>query len=42
MEGYTDADAIAAHSSSDHYKALGPKLGPCLAGRPEVELLDGV
>ncbi len=42
LEGYTDADAIAAHSSSDHYKALGPKLGPCLAGRPVVELLDGV
>jgi quinol monooxygenase YgiN len=42
LEGYTDADAIAAHTASDHYKALGPKLGPCLAGRPEVELLDGV
>jgi quinol monooxygenase YgiN len=42
LEGYKDADAVAAHSASDHYKALGPKLGPCLAGRPEVELLDGV
>jgi quinol monooxygenase YgiN len=42
LEGYKDADAIAAHTASDHYKALGPKLGPCLAGRPEVELLDGV
>ena len=42
LEGYKDADAVAAHSASDHYKALGPKIGPCLAGRPEVELLDGV
>ena len=42
LELYKDQDAIAAHSASDHYKALGPKLGPCLAGRPEIELLDGV
>jgi quinol monooxygenase YgiN len=42
LEGYTDADAIAAHSASAHYKALGPKLGPRLAGRPDVELFDGV
>jgi quinol monooxygenase YgiN len=42
LEGYKDADAIAAHSASDHYKALGPKIGPCLAGRPDVELFDGI
>ena len=42
LELYKDQDAVAAHSASDHYKALGPKLGPCLAGRPEVELLDGI
>jgi quinol monooxygenase YgiN len=42
LELYKDQDAVAAHSASDHYKALGPKLGPCLAGRPEIELLDGV
>jgi len=42
LEGYTDEAAIAAHRESAHFKALGPKLGPCLAGRPEVELLDGV
>jgi quinol monooxygenase YgiN len=42
LEGYTDEAAIAAHRESAHFKALGPKLGPCLAGRPDVELLDGV
>ncbi|HXQ14109.1 MAG TPA: putative quinol monooxygenase [Caulobacteraceae bacterium] len=42
MEGYKDEAAIAAHRDSDHYKALGPKIGPCMAGRPEIELLDGV
>ncbi len=42
LEGYKDEAAIAAHRESDHFKALGPKLGPCLAGRPEIEVLDGV
>jgi quinol monooxygenase YgiN len=42
LEGYKDDAAIAAHRDSDHFKALGPKLGPCLAGRPEIEVLDGV
>jgi quinol monooxygenase YgiN len=42
LEGYRDEAAIAAHRDSAHYKALGPKLGGCLAGRPDVELFDGV
>jgi quinol monooxygenase YgiN len=42
LELYKDDAAIAAHRDSAHYKALGPKLGPCMAGRPEIELLDGV
>jgi quinol monooxygenase YgiN len=42
LEGYVDEAAIAAHTGSAHYKALGPKLGGCLAGRPDVELFDGV
>ena len=41
LEGYKDEAAIAAHRDSAHYKALGPKLGGCLAGRPDVELFDG-
>ncbi len=42
LEVYKDEAAVAAHRESEHYKALGPKLGPCLAGRPEIEVLDGV
>jgi quinol monooxygenase YgiN len=42
LEAYTDQDALAAHGQSDHFKAAGPKMGPCLAGRPEIEYLDGV
>ena len=42
LEGYKDEAAIAAHRESDHFKALGLKLGGIMAGRPEIEILDGV
>jgi len=42
MEIYDDQAAIEAHRSSDHFKAAGPKLGACLAGRPDVKFLDAV
>jgi quinol monooxygenase YgiN len=42
LEAYADQEALAAHGQSEHFKAAGPKMGPCLAGRPEIEYLDGV
>ncbi len=42
MELYRDVAAQDAHRSSDHFKAGGPLLGACLAGRPEIEYLDTV
>ena len=42
LEVYADADALKAHGGSDHFKAAGPGLGACLAGKPDVEYLDGV
>jgi quinol monooxygenase YgiN len=42
LELYADADALKAHGTSDHFKASGPALGAVLAGRPDVEYLDGV
>ncbi len=42
LELYTDQEALTAHGQSDHFKAAGPKMGPCLGGRPEIEYLDGV
>ncbi len=42
MEMYTGQDAIEAHRASDHFRAAGPKLGACLAGRPEIQFLDAV
>ena len=42
LELYADQDALTAHGQTEYFKAAGPKLGPCLAGRPEIEYLDGV
>ena len=42
LELYKDEDALKAHGASEHFKAAGPGLGAVLAGRPEVEYLDGV
>lgn len=42
LELYRDEDALNLHGASAHFKAAGPGLGACLAGRPEIEYLDGV
>ncbi len=42
LELYTDQAAIDLHGGTEYFKAAGPKMGPCLAGRPEIELLDGI
>ena len=42
LELYKDQDALTHHGGTDYFRAAGPKLGPCLAGRPEIEYLDGV
>jgi quinol monooxygenase YgiN len=42
MECYDDAAAVEAHRASDHFRTLGAKLGPCLAGAPEIERLSAV
>ena len=41
-EVYTDQDAFKAHGSSEWMKALGPKLGPLMGGRPELIFLTPV
>ena len=42
LELYKDQDALTHHGGTDYFKELGRKMGPCMAGRPQVELLDGV
>ncbi|HWA62014.1 MAG TPA: putative quinol monooxygenase [Caulobacteraceae bacterium] len=41
LELYKDQDAVAAHGQSAHFREMSPKMGPFLAGRPEIEYLDG-
>jgi len=42
LELYKDADALKHHGGTDYFKAAGARMGPCMAGRPEVEYLDAV
>lgn len=37
LECYENEAAIETHRKSDHFRSLGAKLGPCLAGAPEIE-----
>ena len=41
LELYADQDALTHHGGTDYFKAAGPKFGGVLAGRPEIEYLDG-
>jgi quinol monooxygenase YgiN len=42
LELYKDADALKHHGGTDYFKAAGAEMGPCMAGRPEIEYLDAV
>lgn len=42
LESYTDKAAMEVHGASDHFKAAGAKLAPCMAGAPVLEILNGV
>lgn len=42
VERYEDQDAVKLHSSTDHFKAFGAKVPPCLTGRPEIIMLEEI
>jgi quinol monooxygenase YgiN len=42
LELYKDQDALTQHGATEYFRELGRKMGPCLAGRPEVETLDAI
>lgn len=42
MELYADDEALKAHGASEHFKAAGPGLAPCLAGRPEIQYFETI
>ena len=42
LELYKDQEALTAHGQSDYFRELGRKMGPCMAGRPDIEYLDAI
>jgi len=42
MEQYKSDEDLAAHRTTPHMAAAGPKLGAVLDGRPQVEILGKV
>ncbi len=42
LERYVDQAALDAHGKSDHFRASGPKLAPCMAAAPVIEHLNGI
>ncbi|HVE04541.1 MAG TPA: putative quinol monooxygenase [Rhizomicrobium sp.] len=42
MELYNDQAALEAHGKSDHFRSIGPKMGPSMAGRPDVQYFETV
>ena len=42
LEQYVDQAALDAHGKSEHFRASGAKMGPCMGGAPEIEVMDAV
>ena len=42
MELYENAEALAVHGQSEHFKAAGAKFAGVMAGRPEIQRLEVV
>jgi quinol monooxygenase YgiN len=42
LELYKDQDALTHHGQTEYFKAAGAMFGSSLAGRPDIEYLDGV
>lgn len=42
LEQYVDQAALDAHGKTDYFRSLGAKMGGCMAGAPEIELMDSI
>ena len=42
LERYKDKEAQEAHGKTDYFRALGAKMGPFMAGAPEIKVLASV
>jgi len=40
MEQYATQADLEAHGKTEYFAAAGPKLGPCLAGAPDIQYFD--
>jgi len=40
LEQYVDQAALDAHGKTDYFKAIGAKMGGCMAGKPNIEIMD--
>ena len=40
MEEYAYKEALAAHGKTPYFAEAGPKLGPLLAGAPDIQYFD--
>jgi quinol monooxygenase YgiN len=42
LELYADQAALEVHGKSDQFRAAGAKMGPSMAGRPDVRIVDAI
>ncbi|MEY4641397.1 MAG: hypothetical protein RLZZ227_1391 [Pseudomonadota bacterium] len=42
MEQYRDEAALAAHRSSEHYRAIPSVFGAFMQGPPDIQVLDSI
>lgn len=42
MERYKDKAALDHHSSTPHFKAFFKEIGACLAGKPEISVMEEI
>lgn len=42
MKSYETEDALKAHGKTDHFRTIGARLGPTMAGAPDIHYLNSV
>ncbi len=42
IERFRDQAALEAHRQTDHYKSIGARMGPHMAGRPNLKVLEEI
>lgn len=40
MEQYASEEALKSHGQTEYFKSVGPALGACLAGAPDIQYFD--